>query len=421
MDNVNSYRIPDVNKFSDSSKKAIFQICEDIMLFIIFYPIALNILELLYKNSPTLTQGIPLLIYVLALTLIRINIKKRPLAVILSFVLLCIFLVIPFELYARFLYGIYAVLMLALSIKQFFKPSFKFFKTFFFICGEALLFINLFCAYGANNSSVKELTLFSAIAFSLIFLFYSSRSRYKLLIASEKDNSSSNAANLSSKKFIIALFASFLIFISCVLLITNKLNSNSDYAVVNAIYTALHSQMPQSPADLKPKDNLNKKAKDPTHLNMGKITNKQKGNSELPMYAYIITFLVLAALIIFIGFKIVKLVVNSKIKIQEADTDAETEATFLTEDLKKDLGSIIPKFNFNLSNREKLRKYYKKLISSYRKKGLRIKDSSTSIELKDGILNLTGDDIDTATKIYNKSRYSLYEPTKEDIDNLRKK
>lgn len=418
MDNINSYKIPDVNKFSASSKKAIFQICEDIMLFLIFYPMALNILGLICKNVPTLIHGVALLIYVLALTLIRINMKKRPLAIILSFALFCIFLAIPFELYERVLYGIYAVLMLTLSIKEFFKPNFKFFKTFLFICGEALLFINLFWAYAANNSSVKELTLFSAIAFSLIFLFYSSRSRYKLLIASEKNSSGSNAADLSSKKFIIALFASFLIFMSCVLLITNKLNSNSNYAVVHAIYNALNSEMPQSPADLKSND-LSKNAKELTHMKMGKLGPTLKGNRSLPVYAYIITFLVLAALIIFIAFKILNLVRNLKIKDQEPDT--ETEAIFLKDDLKKDLGSIIPKFNFNLSNKEKLRKYYKKLISSYRKKGLGIKDSSTSIELKDGILNLTGDDIDTATEIYNKSRYSLYEPTKEDIVKLRKK
>lgn len=418
MDNVNSYRIPDVNKFSDSSKKAIFQICEDLMLFLIFYPIALNILGLLHKNTPILIHGIALLIYTLALTLIRTNIKKRPLALMLSFVLFCIFLVIPFELYERVLYGIYAVLMLALSIKQFFKPSFKFFKTFFFVCGEALLFINLFCAYAANNSSVKDLTLFSAIAFSLIFLFYSSRSRYKLLIASEKNSSHSNAADLSSQKFIIALFASFLIFISCVLLITNKLNSSSNYTVVHAIYNALQSQMPQSAADLK-KDDLSKNANDLTHINMGKISNKQKGNSALPMYAYIVAYSVLAAFIILIVFKILKFFLSAKIK--EPKIDTETEATFLKEDLKKDLGSIIPKFNFNLSNKEKLRKHYKKLISSYRKKGLAVKDSSTSVELKDEISNLTGDDIDTATKIYNKSRYSLYEPTKEDLARLRKK
>lgn len=417
MDNFDSYRIPDINKLSDSSKKAIFQICEDIMLFLIFYPIALNILGLIYKDIPVLIHGISLLIYAIAITLIRTNIKKRPLAIILSFVLFFIFLVIPFELYERILYGIYAVLMLALSIKQFFKSSFKFFKTFFFVCGEALLCINLFCAYASNNSSAKALTIFSAIAFSLIFLFYSSRSRYKLLIASQKDSSRSNAADLSSNKFIIALFASFLILISCVLLVTNKLNSNSNSAVVHAIYNALNSQMP-SAADPK-KDYLGENVKSLRNMKMGQLGPKSKGNSNLPIYAYIVAFLVLAALIIFIAFKILKLVLNLKIKDQETDT--ETEAIFLKEDLKKDLGSIIPKFNFNLSNEEKLRKYYKKLISSYRKKGLGIKDSSTSMELKDGILNLTGDNIDTATKIYNKSRYSLYEPTKDDIDKLRKK
>lgn len=418
MNNVNSYKIPDVNKFSDSSKKAIFQICEDIMLFLIFYPIALNFLGILCKNTPALMHGISLLIYALALTLIRTNIKKRPLAIILSLVLFCIFLVIPFELYERILYGLYAVLMLALSIKEFFKPSFKFFKTFLFICGEALLFINLFWAYGANNSLVKELTLFSAIAFSLIFLFYSSRSRYKLLIASEKNSSLSNAGDLSSKKFIIALFASFLILISCVLLVTNKLNSNSNSAVVHAIYNALNSQMPQSPADLKYIGNLSKDKEDRTHLNMGTIANKQKGNSDLPIYAYLVAYLALAALIIFIAFKILKLVLNIKIKDQETET--ETEATFLKEDLKKDLGSIIPKFNFNLSNKEKLRKYYKKSINSYRKKGLSVKDSSTSQELQDGILNLTGNDLETITKLYDKCRYTTYEPTKEDIATVRK-
>lgn len=419
MNKIDYYSMPNIDKCNGSPKKVTFQVCEDTMIFLVLYPIISNILSLFFKNNFMLLQGLFLIIYTILLTLIRIKIKNHILGIILSLVLCCIFIAMPFSNYERILYGIYAVLMLVNSIKKFFKVSFTFYNLPFFALGEILLLINLMCAYGLNNSSVKYLTLFSALAFLFIFLFYFSRSRYILLINSEKHRTSNITVKLNSKKFITILFCISLTFMSFFLLITHSINSNANYTVVNKLMDIFIRQESISPnpntnnasvTDLHKAPNLHEH-----HKAILQNTNNYK--YSLPKWAYITACLTLTVLILFIIFKVIKLVLTLKINNQEIE---EGESTFLKEDLKKDLHNIVPNFTFNLSNKEKLRKYYKKLIKRYRKKGLSIKTSSTSRELKDGILNLTGDDIKDITKIYNKARYSLYEPTENDIDKLKK-
>jgi len=419
MNKVDYYAMPNINKCNGSPKKATFQICEDIMIFLVLYPIISNILLLLFKNNFMLLKGLFLIIYTILLTLIRIKIKNHILGIILSLALCCIFIAIPFSNYERILYGIYAVLMLASSIKKFFKVIFTFYNLPFFALGEVLLLINLMCAYGLNNSSVKYLTLFSALAFLFTFLFYFSRSRYILLINSEKHHTSNITVNLSSKKFVIVLFCISLTFMSFFLLITHSINSNANYTVVNKLMDIFIRG-----ESISPNPNTNNasitalhKARNLHEHHKSILQNTNNYKYSLPKWTYIIDYLILTALILFIIFKVIKLILSLKINDQEVE---EKESTFLKEDLKKDLHHIIPNLNFNLSNKEKLRRYYKKLIKRYTKKGLGIKDSSTSKELKDGILDLTGDDIKGITKIYNKTRYSLYEPTKNDIDNFKK-
>lgn len=415
MNRIDNYKIPNMDKFNTSPKKSIFQICENIMVFLLFYPVISNALETIYKNNFVFVQGVSLIIYIVAINLIRIKVKNHILAIVLILTLCCIFLLIPFKSYERILYGIYAVLALITCIKKFYKIKFNFYDLSFFSLGEILLLTNLLVAYTLKNPLSKYLTLFSAVIFLLIFLFYFNRSRYKLFITSEKNCNLNSMVNLSSRKFITILFCTFLFFMCFILLITKDINSNINYSLIHKV-TILFSTKNFHDPNLNARKILIKKMQKKNLIknNMIKSNNTSYNDNK---YIYIMLCLALTALILFIAFKVVKFLINNKVKNQ---IDTETEITFLEEDFKKDLQHIVPKFNFNLSNKEKLRKYYKKLIKHYRKKGLGVKTSSTPSELKDGILNLTGDDIESITKIYNKSRYSLYEPTKEDIATIKK-
>lgn len=419
MDKIDSYKIPDMVKLNKSPKKTIFQICENLIFFLIFYPIVLNILEMVYKNGFIFTHGIALIIYVVIINFMRIKIRKHFLAIALNLVLFFIFILIPFPNYERILYGIYAALALINSIRKFYKIDYNFYSISILILGEALLSINLLVSYALNNSFSKHLTLFCAVMLSLVFLFYSSRSKYGLLINSENKVNSNNTVILSSRKLLISIFSAFLIFMCFTLLITNRINSGSDHALVNAL-TTLFSPNSLLNSNKNTNKNILKKFRNQSMFkNNEKVPQniKYRNNSFLYKYFYLILSLILILAILFFLFKMIKFLINTKIEDQQ---NVETETTFLNEDFRKDLSNIVPKFNFNLSDKERLRRYYKKLIKRYRKKGLDVKDSSTPMELKDRILNLTGNNIDDITKIYNKSRYSSYEPTKQDIDKFKK-
>lgn len=417
MNKIDYYEILGTSNSNDSSKKSIFEVCEDIMIFLVLYPIMSNVLGVIYKNNLIIIQGLVLIIYTILLTLIRTKFKNPFLGIVLSLILCCVFIAIPFSNYERFICGIYIILMLITSITKFFSRNFTFYNRLSLALGEALLWLNLLFAYGLDNISlVKYLTLFSALAFSLIFLFYLSRSRLRLLINTKKEPLYNKTIDLSIKKFIIFLFSAFFVFMCFILLITSRINSNTNYALTHALSSIFMPIDHQSPN----KNNASITEHNPPRIHVNTNTKIRGTNyfykDHFGTY-YTIVALILVVFLLFIIFKVIKLVLTLKIDNQETE---EGESTFLKEDLKKDLHNIVPNFTFNLSNKEKLRKYYKKLIKRYRKKGLSIKTSSTSRELKDGILNLTGDDIKDITKIYNKARYSLYEPTENDIDKLKK-
>lgn len=427
MTKTNNYKLPDMDKFNSSPKKAIFQICEDIMVFLIFYPVVLNILGIIYGNTIALTQGIPLILYIIALALTRIKIKNHILGVISNLILLCIFLSIPFPIYERIVYGVYAIIMLMNSIHRFFKITFNFYNLLFFKLGEALLGVNLLLSYGLNNSLAKYSTLFSALMFSLLFLFYFSRNRYRLLINSEKTYyNHTTRVDLHSKKFIAALFFAFFIFTSFILLITSSINSKGNYALTHKISSIFlpSTGIDSSPTNSSPKNSSHNKSiynniSLPQLLNLIYSHNTKSSFTDLlNKIFYITAYLLLTIILLIIIFKVIKFAIKLKFKNQAHE---EIESTFLKEDFIKDIKRIIPKFKSNLSNKDKLRKQYKKLIKHYEKKGLKIKASSTPMELKNGVLNLTGNNLENITKIYDKTRYSLYEPTKKDIDKLIKK
>jgi|GEM_PF-2692940 len=422
MTKIDNYKLPNMDKFNSSPKKATFQICEDIMVFLIFYPVVLNILGIIYGNTIALTQGIPLILYIIALALTRIKIKNHILGVISNLILFCIFLSIPFPIYERIIYGVYALIMLMNSIHRFFKITFNFYNLLFFKLGETLLGVNLLLSYGLNNSLAKYSTLFSALMFSLLFLFYFSRNRYRLLIGSEKTYyNHTTKVDLHSKKFIAALFFAFFIFTSFILLITSAINSKGNYALTHEINSILFPSTGINSSSI----NYSHNKSSYNHISLPQLSNlifshntKSSFTDLLNKIFYITAYFLLTIILFIIIFKIIRFAIKLKFKDQAHE---EIESTFLKEDFIKDIKRIIPKFKSNLSNKDKLRKYYKKLIKHYGKNGLKIKASSTPMELKDEILNLTSNNLENITKIYDKTRYSLYEPTKEDIDKLIKK
>lgn len=406
------HAVPILPIFHSSRKRNFFVICEDMITSFLLYSIILNLSVLVLHINIMLIMILLLTLYTLVLTLMRLHLKNQRLVIILSIILCCLFLLIPFPAYERFLYGFYAVLMLINSIKKFFKSGFSFYNKKSFIAAEILLAFNLLSAYAMHSSPLKYLSLFLALASSLLYLTYFSKRDLPTVL--EKNYAINTTVNFSLKKFMIILFSAFLIFTCFIILITNNLDSNANNLLIEALQIEDH--LP--PAELQhykvTSDDLIFGLSYSKLPYIFGIKHNPAKDSDVYLY-YLITFLIIA----FIAYKIIKHILSPE--AAPSDNTVETKSTFLQEDLKKDIKDVFSNFSLNLSNKAKLRKYYKKLIKRYGEKGLIIKKSSTSKELQDGILNLTGNNVENITKIYDKSRYSSYEPTKGDIEKLRKK
>lgn len=419
MNNIDNYDIPNLHIFNSRPKKVFFTICEDMLAAFLLYSLIFNFSILILHINIALVDLVFLLPYTLILTLIKLNIKNHRLAALLSIILCCLFLAIPFSGYEKFLYGFYAVLMAINTIKKLGGEGFSFYNKYSFIAAEIVLTFNLLTAYGVHSSSLKYLSLFLALTSSLLYLTYLSKRDLPTVLG--KTYIFNIMANSGLKKFFIILFSTFLIFTSFIILIVDNLNlaPKVNNTLVKSLRIEDHLKAYKVPILNLPSLAEEAEARLPSHK-LKKIGINTKRFDNVPSSAilfFMIGFLILGVLIIIAIYRVIKYILNLE-TVQEKII--ETKSAFLQEDLKNDLKDMILNFKLNPSNKEKLRRYYKKLIKHYGQKGLSIRNSSTSQELQDGILNLTGNDLETITKLYHKCRYTTYEPTKEDIDLVKK-
>lgn len=419
-DNIDCYKVSDISPFCNSKKKLTFEILEITFNLLIFYPLISNILYAISKNSILcIVAGILTIIYTLVINLIRIKLKIKKLAFILSIISALSFFALPLQEYTQWTLGVYLILELLKSLRKLFKPNYKFYSLSFFFFGEIPLCINLIFAYKISNSYTIFLTILSAIIFALLFLFYLSSSRSTVLIKAEKSYTFNNIKNLTtgSKKVLLMLLFTLLAVILFILLLTNSLNSFINSNIINQITTLLNSANPYSTNNGQYIIHGNSLYIAFPRKNISNIGSENSTNF-LSSYTKLILFIFVTIIIFIFLYLLFKRLLELKAKML-TQTNTDTETVFLKEDLKKDLFNIAHKFNFNLSNKEKLRRKYKKLIKSYVKKGLKIQDSSTTNELENEISELTKYNIKNCSDIYRKTRYSPYEPTTDDISKIK--
>lgn len=417
MNNIDNYDIPNLHIFNSRPKKVFFTICEDMMAALLLYSIILNFSVMILHTNVLLINLLFLLAYALVLTLMRLNIKNHRLVILLSIFLCCIFLTIPFLGYERFLYGFYAILMTINTIKRFDKEGFSFYNKYSFIAAELVLTFNILTAQGLNSSFLKYLSLFLALVSSLLYLAY--LSKRDLPTALGETYILNTMVNHGLRKFMIILFSTFLVFASFIVLITNSLTFKANHTLIKSLRIEDHLKAYTLPITNWPTpDEQIKSSVTLRILNKAGVSTKDMNDTGAAFDMFIwIGLLILIILMVRAIYKLIKYIANIEPVKKKI---VETKSTFLQEDLKSDLKDILSNFKLNLSNKEKLRRYYKKLIKHYGQKGLNIRRSSTSQELQDGILNLTGNDLENITKLYHKCRYTTYEPTKEDIDLVKK-
>ena len=72
-----------------------------------------------------------------------------------------------------------------------------------------------------------------------------------------------------------------------------------------------------------------------------------------------------------------------------------------------------------MSNQGKIRRLYFKLVEGYKSKGLHDINSNTPVEIEDNIKELANKNINEATLIYEKARYSEGVCSKEEVDRMK--
>jgi hypothetical protein len=73
-----------------------------------------------------------------------------------------------------------------------------------------------------------------------------------------------------------------------------------------------------------------------------------------------------------------------------------------------------------LTDKEKIRRFYKNKILKYKRNNVIINNSSSTYEIQKEVFYKASENIENITKVYEKARYSNEEITQNDMDLLKK-
>jgi hypothetical protein len=413
--------------YISKSKALGYELAEDWMFFWTFFmPIAL-IMNMVSKGNLLVYKGLGYIIIIFTMTIIRRYIASSYKYLLANLFLVFLAFIISFTLIEKLLFGIPIIFCFMNSTKKRRKEIISFCRISTLLWMEMLMLIYYFVAFGLKLAFMMSLISFASINVAITCVLYLYVSSFSKLMEWEgqfiKDYiKRMKKIKLSCIAFISGTIVFFLLFAwrtglyELFDMLTNKL--------FNLFITMDSNEV--KPIKIKPFTNK-------VIPNLGKrpmnfITGKK--NYLITAILNIIKFILLAAISIALIYLLFKLFIKAwdfykSLRLKKTYKREEREFVFSLDDIKKEIKDKAEKFKaslelpFNMSNRKKIRKLYYKLIELYKTKGLLAFDFNTPIEIESKIREVLDKNINEATLIYEKARYSQRECSKEDVDRMK--
>lgn len=396
-----------------------YEITEDIIIFSTIYPMISIINRIFFKNYTTILSSLIILISMIAMSTCRLRIKSRfkfDGAVIFITILSSI---ISFLLLGKNIFPAILIICAFISIKRSKEKQHVTFKLMTCIQYECILMAQLIIAVMIKADILQKEILFCACICMIISISYICKARnVRILRNDDAPNESfrkkdSSMFALQSGILILALLLAFQF--TGLFNYANKATNNAVNAILNPLSSNKHHAHNEKPNDTPSNNNQDLKP------DLSDITP----TSDHPILAFITKIIlgILSLICIAIGLVIIYMIINAimlkvkKIKNNDKVSFVLTEKDGTEKKSQVSKKNIIQKI-IHPTNNDKVRRFYKNKIKSYRKNNVYINKYSSVNDIKEEVLENCNVSIDEISKIYEKARYSNEEVSKEEVKKL---
>lgn len=413
-----------------SKKNIAYDLAEAWILFWSFYMIIATILFKFTNDTVLIYKGFFFVAFIFAMTLIRKKIKRIPYYIVLNLALLVIAFIVSFSIVEKISFGIPVMICFLYSIKLRRENKINFLSIESFVFLEIVIFLCFIVSTAIKMTLIQKLTYISAINVGISFIIYLNIYKTSQLMIWEGDflknyKTTMDKIKLKCAVFIGAVIAFILLIFSVsgfnrfmdkltlfILNILSKSGNNIDNTV---------KPIPKTIEDNTPTPNMTEGIKS---------IKSVKPNHIVGLLLEVLQ-VVLIILVCIIFIRIVYLIIKKilefykSLKYHSVEKDEEKENIFSVNELKENLKDKtvglrnMLRLGINLSNKNKIRKLYLKKIKEYDRKGGKIKKYFTPIEISKAIETNINKNIEAATLIYEKARYSKDDSSKEEFDKIK--
>ncbi|MDP4146477.1 MAG: hypothetical protein Q8936_18675 [Bacillota bacterium] len=425
---IASYEMPEFWSAAISIKDLKYELMEIVMTFILLFPTAASFSYYAESNVKAEAGSLLVVLFPLAMTTVRRTVKNIYISIVLHLIIAAMFFIVPLDASKHFFFILYIIYCVYSSIHGYFRVNRKFWNYSSFVLGEVSLCISALIWSFKDDKFIYYTIILMAAVFALIFIVYYSKSRIERLVVLEKqyDYNSVDKVKTIYNKFITSilgvLVVGYVILYSIFGSITWKIEHFSKMGLLTALAAVGKVfggvRMEQLMKNVRDRQkNMMKVSFADTRI----VKHDSKYDAIGNVLGVIITIIGITLLVIYF-YTLVRYFYFNFIKgtkVISQDDDEKVERIYLKnkniEKLDNNIDEIRQALGINITEREKVRRRYKKVITKYRKKGIMPKMVDTTSDIKTKINNSTGDNIDRLTEIYQKVRYSKEGPTDNEI------
>lgn len=415
-----------VSRRNMTKKKALaYDLAEDWMIFWTFFiPIAM-LINRYPQGKALIYKEYIFIILIFAMTLIRRYMRGSFKYLLANFILILLTYLISFTFIEKVFFCVPLIICFFFSLSKRIKNEISFFSISTLLWMEMVMFVSYFVAFVLRLTSMMNLIDFASINVAISCLIYLFISRFSKLLEWE---------GKFIKDYVVILYkirTACIAFISGIILFLlllawkgglYKLLDMSTREIINFVYGI---------GSFKASDDNKPLIKEQVILKH-KIVYKTyiiKNDILLAIFNILTDIaLVLGAIVsiyfiiqLFIGIREFILGLTNK----KPKKTVKKESVFSLEELKSNINDKAQKLKhkidlpFNMSNQRKIRRLYFKLVEAYKSKGLQDINSNTPVEIEANIKEIANKNINEATLIYEKARYSEGVCSKEEVDRMK--
>ena len=391
-----------------------YELVENLIYFLSFYPILAAIHYITHKNVLSLLSIFLIIIPIFTMTYFRIKIKKISSFRISIFLVLIVSFLICMKLFNTYVFGIFLIpWTLQCLQKASIKQKVKFNKS-YLICLELFLFFQLFLCALLKYYLIEKVILIVSITIAIISITYIAKIRTVRL---SMDDSGRKTFDTKENNIFIFSLAALSILIIIFMYTTgifevasNITNSFASKFLEPTNGITMDFVNNENNSDLRP-------MKDELPFDEG-VESISKFGTILAIIVKVIGKILYIAIMSIIILLIVNslIIILKKLKNQEK-VNLVFEEDYFKKEIREKTKVIKRKINKVIykNNNEKIRRLYKNKVLSYSRKNIKINRFLSTKEIEKEIFNKTNENIQNLTQVYEKARYSNLEVSKEEL------